>query len=153
VNAGHAITTAAPVPTDAQPQTNTDCGSWHEVRYHADCFLTKGHSNVYIGGERRGLLYYLAEVCDIPERLLLSKPPSRLDLFQPLGQNFILREGCRKYRYLRRLSSDDGKLYVHQASLNHIYSNSYCHCRSLADCVRYYLGLQDISKCIWQQFC
>ncbi|OGE53422.1 hypothetical protein PENARI_c008G09124 [Penicillium arizonense] len=37
VNAGTAVTTAAPVPTDAQPQTNTDCGTWHEVVTDEDC--------------------------------------------------------------------------------------------------------------------
>jgi hypothetical protein len=32
VSEGTAATTAAPVPTDAQPQSNTNCGEWHEVR-------------------------------------------------------------------------------------------------------------------------
>lgn len=31
VSAGSAVTTAAPVPTDAQPETNTRCGQWDEV--------------------------------------------------------------------------------------------------------------------------
>lgn len=29
---GDAVTTAAPVPTDAQPQSNTDCATWYYVR-------------------------------------------------------------------------------------------------------------------------
>ncbi|KAJ5218703.1 uncharacterized protein N7498_000802 [Penicillium cinerascens] len=37
VNAGTAVTTAAPVPTDAQPQTSTDCGNWHKVITDEDC--------------------------------------------------------------------------------------------------------------------
>ncbi|KAI0406600.1 peptidoglycan-binding protein [Xylaria palmicola] len=37
INPGNAVTTVAPVPTDAQPQSNTRCGTWYYVLADETC--------------------------------------------------------------------------------------------------------------------
>ncbi|KAI0191720.1 LysM domain-containing protein [Xylaria flabelliformis] len=37
INPGNAVTTVAPVPTDAQPQSNLNCGTWYHVLADETC--------------------------------------------------------------------------------------------------------------------
>lgn len=115
VNAGNAVTTAAAVPTDAQPQTNTDCARWYFVSLIPSAvgdwglWLTKSTGEI-----RRLLLVHLPQVQHFPERLLLPEPAGGRQLLEPLGRHLVLRRGRGQHPDVFRLRDHNCGHNVHK---------------------------------------
>lgn len=113
---GNGVTTAAPVPTNAQGQSNTDCGEWYLVSSH----ISIGQNSIMLTGAAKGsirrlLRLHLPQVRHLTQRLLLPEPTGQQQLHQLVAEHFVLCGGRWQYCNILRVPRLDCIIQFHKA--------------------------------------